>query len=132
MPDMHPRTVVRRFCDSFAEGDLDAVVDFFADDGVYHNMQSTPVVGRDAIRTAIGSYLLGNRVEFEVVNIASAGRLVFAERIDHVTFGGEGPTIDLPLVGVFEVTADGHLAAWRDYFDLQQFTSQLPGAAPTT
>jgi limonene-1,2-epoxide hydrolase len=29
-------------------------------------------------------------------------------------------------MGVFELK-DGRIAAWRDYFDMQQFTSQLPG-----
>ena len=34
-------------------------------------------------------------------------------------------TIELPVMGTFEVTADGKISAWRDYFDLNQFMSQM-------
>ena len=34
-------------------------------------------------------------------------------------------TIELPVMGTFE-GVDGKIAAWRDYFDLNQFMSQLP------
>jgi len=33
--------------------------------------------------------------------------------------------IDLPVMGTFEVR-DGKIAAWRDYFDLGMFMSQMP------
>jgi len=28
-------------------------------------------------------------------------------------------------MGAFEVDADGKIAAWRDYFDMAQFASQM-------
>ena len=28
-------------------------------------------------------------------------------------------------MGAFEITPEGKIRAWRDYFDMQQFTSQL-------
>ena len=28
-------------------------------------------------------------------------------------------------MGAFEVTPDGKISAWRDYFDMQPFTGQL-------
>jgi limonene-1,2-epoxide hydrolase len=31
----------------------------------------------------------------------------------------------LPVMGVFEVNNDGKITAWRDYFDMNQFTSQM-------
>ena len=37
-----------------------------------------------------------------------------------------GTTIELPVMGTFEVR-DGKIAAWRDYFDLNQFMSQMSG-----
>jgi limonene-1,2-epoxide hydrolase len=46
-------------------------------------------------------------------------------RIDRF-FRSDGATISLPVMGTFEV-ADGLIAAWRDYFDLNQFMSQLTG-----
>jgi len=35
-----------------------------------------------------------------------------------------GKWLELPVMGTFEV-ADGKITAWRDYFDLNQFQSQL-------
>jgi limonene-1,2-epoxide hydrolase len=34
-------------------------------------------------------------------------------------------TIALPVMGAFEVDDDGKITAWRDYFDMQQWTSQM-------
>ena len=45
------------------------------------------------------------------------------ERIDYFT-GDDGSTISLPIMGVIEIHG-GLIAAWRDYFDLGQFTSQV-------
>ena len=47
------------------------------------------------------------------------------ERTD-VFFAGP-KTIELPVMGTFEVTDDGKISAWRDYFDMNQFMSQLAG-----
>ena len=55
--------------------------------------------------------------------IAADGGTVLTERHDVFTFAnGE---IDLPVMGTFEV-ADGKITAWRDYFDMNQFMSQMP------
>ena len=35
-----------------------------------------------------------------------------------------GKEIALPVMGTFDVV-DGKIAAWRDYFDMNQFMSQL-------
>ena len=31
----------------------------------------------------------------------------------------------LPVMGTFEIDAQGKISAWRDYFDLAQFTKQM-------
>ena len=51
-----PIDVVQRFCDAVATGDLDAVVAFFTDDAVYHNIPLDPVVGPAAIRATLESF----------------------------------------------------------------------------
>ena len=48
---------------------------------------------------------------------------MLTERIDVFRMGET--TIELPVMGIFEVR-DGLIAAWRDYFDLNQYMSQLP------
>jgi limonene-1,2-epoxide hydrolase len=129
MPDAHndaPVEVVRRFCAAWTEGDLDAIVAFFTDDAVYHNIPVAPVSGREAIRTTIAGFT-GNveSVEFRVLNMAVDGNVVLTERIDVFRFPGK--SLELPVMGTFEVR-DGRISAWRDYFDLNQFMSQLPTA----
>jgi limonene-1,2-epoxide hydrolase len=119
-----PIDVVQEFCDTWAKGDLDAIIEFFTDDAVYHNIPIAPVTGREAIRETIAGFTAGvDSVEFRVVNIAATGSVVLTERVD--AFITPTVRIELPVMGTFEVV-DGKIAAWRDYFDLNQFMSQLP------
>ncbi|MDP1820262.1 MAG: limonene-1,2-epoxide hydrolase family protein [Acidimicrobiales bacterium] len=119
-----PIEVVQAFCDAIAGGDLDPVIAFFTDDAVYHNIPLEPVVGPDAIRATIEGFTGAvESLEFKVLAIAAAGDTVLTERIDVFRFPGS--SIDLPVMGAFELR-DGRIAAWRDYFDLNQFMSQLP------
>lgn len=120
-----PIDLVRNFCAAWGAGDLDALLDYFTDDAVYHNMPIDPVTGKDAIRATIEGFTAGvEKIEFRVHHIVAEGNIVMTERTD-AFFAGER-TIELPVMGTFEVT-DGKIAAWRDYFDLNQFMSQLSG-----
>jgi limonene-1,2-epoxide hydrolase len=51
--------------------------------------------------------------------------VVLTERVD--AFITPTLTIELPVMGTFEIV-DGKIAAWRDYFDLNMYMSQLQGA----
>src|SRR5207302_5343599 len=116
--------VVREFCETWAKGDLDVIVGFFTDDAVYHNIPIAPVTGKEAIRETIAGFTAGvDSIEFRVLNIAADGNVVLTERVD--VFVTPTVTIELPVMGTFEVV-NGKIAAWRDYFDLNQFMSQLP------
>jgi limonene-1,2-epoxide hydrolase len=120
-----PADVVTRFCAAWSEGDLDAVMAFFTDDAVYHNIPVDPVTGKEAIRTTIEGFTTGvEAIEFEVGNIAAQGKIVMTERVD--VFRLADRTVALPVMGTFEVR-EGKIAAWRDYFDMNQFMSQLAG-----
>jgi limonene-1,2-epoxide hydrolase len=123
-----PIEVVRRFCaawsDNLAAGDLAA---FFTDDAVYHNIPLEPVVGREDIASTIATFIRPGApgiesIEFRVINIAADGPVVMTERVD--VFQLADKTFELPVMGIFEV-GDGKIKAWRDYFDLNQFTSQM-------
>jgi limonene-1,2-epoxide hydrolase len=121
-----PISIVQAFCDTWASGDLDAIMAFFADDAVYHNIPVAPVAGADAIRATIAGFTTGvDKVTFDVRFIAAAGDVVLTERVDVFDFGATH--IELPVSGTFELR-DGKIASWRDYFDMNQFTSQLPTA----
>ncbi len=122
-----PIDLVREFCAAFGAGgpdlDLDRIVGFFADDAVYHNIPVEPVVGPDAIRVTLAGFTAGvEQVEFRIVSIAADGGTVLTERVD--VFRLPGKDISLPVMGTFDVV-DGKIAAWRDYFDMNQFMSQL-------
>jgi limonene-1,2-epoxide hydrolase len=119
-------TIVQHFCDAWAEGDLDTLMAFFADDAVYHNIPVAPVTGKDAIRATIEGFTTGvESVVFETHRIAASGNVVFTERDDIFTFT-DGTRVSLPVAGVFEVDDAGRITAWRDYFDMNQFMAQLP------
>jgi limonene-1,2-epoxide hydrolase len=91
---------------------------------VYHNIPLAPLTGREAIASTLGQFITpATRVEFELLGIATQGSTVFTERVDRFEINGK--EIALPVMGAFEITADGKIRAWRDYFDMQQFTSQL-------
>jgi limonene-1,2-epoxide hydrolase len=118
--------LVQRFCATWGGDklDLDAIVDFFADDAVYHNIPVAPVTGRDAIRSTIEGFTGGvGSIEFRVLHIVAEGSVVMTERVDVFRF--PNATIELPVMGTFEVSGD-KITAWRDYFDLNQFMSQMP------
>lgn len=120
-----PLDVVSAFCAAWTDLDVDALGALFTDDASYHNIPMEPVTGRDHIKATIAGFLADvDRIEFRVLNIAANGPVVLTERID--VFFMPAVTIELPVMGVFEVEG-GRIAAWRDYFDLNQFVSQMPG-----
>jgi limonene-1,2-epoxide hydrolase len=124
---MSERTAtVRRFIDAWKTRDLDRILGFFTDDCVYHNMPLDPVTGPDAIRGVLQSFAgLSTGIEWELHQIAETeGGVVLTERTDRFEIGGKW--VALPVMGAFELR-DGKICAWRDYFDLAQFTRQMPG-----
>jgi limonene-1,2-epoxide hydrolase len=118
--------LIQRFCDEWGKGSgVDAIIEYFTDDAVYHNIPVAPVTGKDGIRATIEMFTTGvERMEFRMVNIAANGDTVLTERVDAFFMGDK--VIELPVMGTFEVR-DGKIAAWRDYFDLNQYMSQLQG-----
>ena len=118
-----PIELVQRFCGLWADRDLDGIMGCFAPDATYHNIPMEPIDGVDLIRaTNEGFFGMVERIEFRVLHIAAAGDAVLTERVD--AFITTDRTIELPVMGTFEVTG-GRITAWRDYFDLDQFMSQM-------
>jgi limonene-1,2-epoxide hydrolase len=120
----NPESVVRDFCAAFSKLDITALLEFFAEDAVYHNIPIAPVEGKAGIEATLKQFLDPNgSAEFEIRNLASRGSVVLTERVDR--FNVNGKQVELPVMGTFEVGEDGKITAWRDYFDLAQFTKQL-------
>jgi limonene-1,2-epoxide hydrolase len=121
---MNPEQIVRRFCEAASRRDSAELAAFFSADAVYHNIPIHPVQGPEAIRKMLDGFLApATHCEFELRAVAVAGSKVLTERIDRFMINGK--QIALPVMGIFEVGADGKLTAWRDYFDLAQFTKQM-------
>jgi limonene-1,2-epoxide hydrolase len=116
--------LIRRFCDEFGKGSsVDEIVAYFTDDAVYHNIPVEPAVGPEAIKAVFSMFTTGvDRMEFKILNIVGEGDVVLTERVD--VFVMPNVTIELPVMGTFEVR-NGKIAKWRDYFDLNQYMSQL-------
>lgn len=119
-----PEAVVKEFCAVWGRRDIDEILSWFTEDAVYHNIPMPAAQGLDAIRNLLGMIVVPSEsIEFDILRIASAGDVVFTERIDRFLMGER--KIELPVAGVFEVR-HGKIAAWRDYFDMQMFMQPSP------
>ena len=121
------RELVLELIDAFNRIDLDAVIETFTEDAVYHNIPMEAAQGKAAIRSVL-TQIMGDseEVQWDVLNIADEGRVVLTERLDK--FKVNGVWAEIPVMGVFEVS-DGKIAAWRDYFDLGQVQTQFAATA---
>jgi limonene-1,2-epoxide hydrolase len=129
-----PIEVVRRFCAAWSDNiEAAELAAFFTDDAVYHNIPLAPVIGRKAIEKNIVSFIRPGKaaapgvvpvesIDFRIINIAANGPVVMTERVD--VFKLPDKSFELPVMGAFEVS-DGKINAWRDYFDMNQFTSRM-------
>ncbi len=119
---------IRSFIDAWNQIDLDRVMTHFTDDCVYHNIPVEPVSGTEAIRKTIDGFAgMAEEIQWDLHAIAeSDDGAVWTERTDGFKIAGNW--VRLRVMGIFEFR-DGKISAWRDYFDMNQFTSQLPGAA---
>lgn len=120
-----PESIVRDFCTAFSRRDIDEILAFFSEDAVYHNIPIAPVEGREAIRAVLAQFIgpATTAAKFELRNLSASGPLVLTERVDSFTINGKD--VALPVMGCFEVDGEGKITAWRDYFDMNQFTQQL-------
>ncbi len=114
--------LVTAFCRAWSNRDVDEILGYFAEDAVYHNMPMPPTQGKPAIKTILQQIVSPTTwMEWETLNMAEAGNIVFTERVDR--FEMDGKKVELPVAGVFEIES-GKIKAWRDYFDMTAWTRQ--------
>jgi limonene-1,2-epoxide hydrolase len=119
---------IAAFMHAWPAADATVLGPFLDEEARYDNGPLDPVVGRTAIVATFARFMsIGGTVDVDIIHMVAAGPIVMTERVDYVT-RDDGTTISLPIMGVIEVR-DGLIAAWRDYFDLSQFTSQVLGDA---
>lgn len=116
-------TIIRNFIEAWSRLDAAEIAGYFADDGVYYNMPAAPVTGRENVENFIRAFSESwTETTWDLLNIASTGDVVIAERLDRTRAGDK--SVDLPCVGVFELEA-GRIKVWRDYFDLATYQRGL-------
>ena len=75
-----------------------------------------PIAGRAAVVAEWQGYLkFMKSYDFKFAHTLSSGNTVMVERVEWIGTK-KGKTIELPIVGVFELSG-GKISAWRDYWD---------------
>jgi len=127
-PMQSPIEVVRRFCAAWSnDASTVELAAFFTDVAVYHNMPMDPISGKEAIAKNFASFIRPGApgiesIKFRIINIAANGPIVMTERVD--AFKTPSKSFELQVMGIFEIS-ESKISAWRDYFDLSQFTSRM-------
>lgn len=115
--------VVRDFIAAWSRLDVHEIVDYFAIDGVYHNMPLRIVQGHAALKVMISRFIGGwTATEWDILTLISSGDIVVAERLDRTQLGDR--YVELPCCGMFEMQA-GKIKVWRDYFDLDTYMKAI-------
>ena len=108
---------------AFDNKNIDAVAACFAPNAIYHNIPMEAVQGVEAIRASLVPFMgMASEIRFEVLHSSANGNVVMNERVDRFKIGEKW--LAIKVMGVFEVGENG-ITAWRDYFDLGQFQSQM-------
>jgi limonene-1,2-epoxide hydrolase len=127
-------SVVKAFMSAWGDGtrpepDLDTILPMFTDDAVWQLwVPGGPTLhGREAIKADIGRQLgFATHMRCGPIAMASDDHQVFTERLDR--FNSKGVEIEHYLVAVFDISADGRIAAWREYFDPEDVNRQIRAA----
>jgi limonene-1,2-epoxide hydrolase len=114
--------LVEDFVASWNRLDYIAIEAAMTDDIVYHNIPMEPCIGIAGFRSFI-ERMPAEKAEWTIHAIAENGPMVMTERTDR--FEIKGVWISIRVMGIFKFR-DLKIAEWRDYFDLNEFTSQLP------
>jgi limonene-1,2-epoxide hydrolase len=122
---MTPAETVTTFIEHLNGMRLEAAWALLDPNIIYHNIPMAPVTGPEAV-AAVFAQIPMQAMDWETHAIATAGQTVLTERTDRFTLI-DGRTVSLRVMGAFDVV-DGRIVQWRDYFDLNQWLSQMAPA----
>lgn len=118
--------VIREFIAAWSNLDAGELASYFTEDGIYHNIPTAPVQGRDNIRQFITGFIRQwDSTDWEIVSLLAEGDRVMVERLDKTVVSGS--PVHLPCFGYFELE-NGQIKIWRDYFDLATYSNALTRA----
>ena len=111
---------IKAFIAAWSNLDIDELVGYFCEDGIYYNMPAQPVQGHEKLKLFIEGFIAKwTKTTWETLNIIGEGNVVIVERLDRTEVGDI--KVDLPCCGVFEMK-EGKIKIWRDYFDMGTYT----------
>ncbi len=126
---MTPLETVNEFIRRVVSLDIDGACELVTDDVEYDNVPIGKNHGPEGVKAFLGG-MSGGKVtglEFIVHREAATGNIVMNERTDRFIMGDQ--VIDLLVAGVFEVTDDGKISLWRDYFDMAKVNDLMAALA---
>ncbi|MEO6124950.1 MAG: limonene-1,2-epoxide hydrolase family protein [Ilumatobacteraceae bacterium] len=127
---MEPADVVDEFIRRVVGGDCAGACELVTDDIEYDNVPVGKNIGPDALTSFLSAMMSGfDEVVFVTHRQVSNATTVINERSDRFRIGDQW--LELPVAGVFEVTADGRISLWRDYFDMSTFQRELARITPS-
>lgn len=119
--------LVQRFFADLARRDVDALVAYFTDDAVFHDMPRERFSGREAIAARLRAMPNFTELRIEVGHVVAQGEVVLSERVDYLVLNGK--SVRLPVMAAMELR-NGKIAAWRDYWDAKTTERQLRDTPP--
>lgn len=113
---------VEEFVGAWNVLDMEKVLGMMTDDIVYHNIPMPVLNGIEAVRGMLGK-MKAEQADWTIHAIAERDNVVLTERTDRFLINGKWASVR--VMGTFELTPEGKIKAWRDYFDLQEWVSQI-------
>ena len=120
--------IAREFFAAIYRLDFDAVVEFFTEDGSYHDLPipTDPTVGKTAIRAKFQHMIAGGveRMSYNIFHIMGDGDVVLCERDEtwHFPSGAE-PKLRVMCTIEFR---EGKIARWREYWNQSELMDAMP------
>ena len=108
---MQPKEVLKAWVDAFNRADLEALIAFYHEDAINHQVAKSPVEGREAIREMFATEFAAAKMECIIENLFEDGEWAIMEWRDPKGFRG---------CGFFRII-EGKIAFQRGYWDKLSF-----------
>ena len=115
---------VRAFLKGWDDCDVEACMAQVTDEMCYLNQPLEAIRGKANVRKMIASiFVPAKKVEFKLINVFGHGNKVITERLDQWDWNGSGTwQLKLPVCGMFELTDEGKIYEWREYYDNEHWS----------